>query len=197
MVTMRRETLAADVWAQLRLGVMRRLRVLLRGLPNAAVEDVAQEVLLGLHRSIALNGPPQGIDALVTVICRRKAASALRRLRVERRHIVHDEAAVHRARSRWPGPDDELSRVERAWEAQRILESIRAQGAQSEAIVRGRLQGLGYRDIAAPLGITADAARQTWHRCAVQVKRELLPGEGEGPAGARAGEPSTLRREPR
>lgn len=185
MITTRDAILGAAIWAQLRQGVLRRLRVLLRGLSTAAVEDVAQEVLLGLHRSIAVNGPPQGIDALVTVICRRKAASALRHLLVERRHLIHDEQAIHHAPSGCPDPDAELIRLDQARVARRVLECIREQGVQSEAVARGRLQGLAYQDIAEPLGITADAARQTWHRSVVQVRRMLPPGDFDGPAGSR------------
>ena len=62
MITTRRGALGVEVWVRLRLGILRRLHGLLRGLPPAAVEDVAQEVLLGLHRTVEANGPPRDIN---------------------------------------------------------------------------------------------------------------------------------------
>lgn len=163
-------------WAATRERVVRRLRSYLRGLPPATIEDTAQEVLMGLHVSIASRGLPEDLEALVTVISRRKAASTLRQIILQR-----VRAGAGLTIERFADPefevDLELIREERALLAHRLLARMREHRAQCAVIAEGRMRGEGFEVIALALGQSATTLRQRWHRCLARIQQAIRRGE--------------------
>ncbi len=173
MFTSQDATLGSGHWASLRLGILRRLHHRLRGLPEAAIEDAAQDVLLALHLHLRRHGPPRRLDALVCVLCRRRAASVIRRARLERRHFVGDPALLAAALDPGPGPESRLLDEDRARALRRALARPDAQRERFAAIAAGRMRGLSHETIAAGLGLSAAATRQAWHRLRVRTRIAL------------------------
>ena len=177
MITSRLDSLSEGAWAALLPGVHRRLNAYLRDLSEQAIEDTAQVVLIGVHTYILRNGRPENLDALVTVICRRKAASTLRREIRRRSRMVHDEGLLERIADDRFEVEVELIRDECARAAHVVLGFFGEHKATCEEIARGRMQGLEYERIARLLGMTTTAARQAWHRCVVRLKEAIQRGE--------------------
>lgn len=177
MITSQLDSLSEDAWAALIPGVYRRLNAYLRDLSDQALEDTAQVVLLGVHTFILRNGRPEDIEALVTVICRRKAASTLRREIVRRSRMVHDDGLLEQIADERFEIEVELIRDECTRAAHVALGYFGKHKATCEGIARGRMQGLEYESIGSLLGMTAIAARQAWHRCVVRLKDAIRRGE--------------------
>ena len=136
--------------------------------------DVCQEVLASFFVRAAagqfdLEQPDQVVRLLVTM-ARNKLASAARRQRRQRRD-VRREAGAHAELEAVAGDDPTPSQLVANKE---LLHEFRCRLTDEErALAELRSQGLGWPDIAARLGGTAQARRVQLARAADRVLREL------------------------
>ena len=171
------QLLGEEVWARLRPGVMRRLHSYLGGLPHEALEDTAQEVLMGLHVSIQRHGLPNNLDGMVTVITRRKAASALRRVKSERERFVQDSELLKQIPEDRIDLDYELIRDERVWIVHRILDFYERHDTQCANIAIGRMCGQDFQTMSEAMGKSSEALRQAWSRCLKKLRVAIREGQ--------------------
>lgn len=164
-------------WQRLLPGVLRRLRHYLRGLPEHVVEDTAQEVLVGLHVFVTRSGMPDDLEAVVTTICRRRAASAIRRESRARERFAQDDELAAKVPDASASVEAELVRDECARVAHAVLACFRRHQAPCESIALGRMRGLDFPSISESMGMKADAVRQAWHRCIERLKGAIQRGE--------------------
>jgi RNA polymerase sigma-70 factor (ECF subfamily) len=148
------------------------------GVETAAVEDVAQEVFLVLHRRLADLDPSRDARSWLWGIARRVAHTHRRGTARARRRHEHAEAPPPR-----PGPDHELETRERA----RIVEAfvVGLPEKLRDVFVLAEIEGMSAPEIGQTLGIKLNTAYSR-----LRLARERFAGLLEQ---LRAGENAALR----
>ncbi len=131
-------------------------------------EDAVQEILLRLYRSMGRFDPRQRFVGWAFGVAAHVCRDALRRKGRRREEPVGE---FHEASGR-PGPADDAEADERQ---ALVLDAVMGLPPKyREVVVLHYLEGMGYEEVAATLGIRAEAARQRALRA-----REMLRGSLE------------------
>ncbi len=140
-----------------------------RMLGNAAeAEEIAQEVFIRVHRSIAqFRGDARlstWLYAITSRLCLNRLASADRRLRRD------DADALDRA----PAEGDAAALVERSEVATALREAIAGLPEERRIVVVLRdLEGLSYEEISEALDLEPGTVRSRLHRARLDLKAKL------------------------
>jgi RNA polymerase sigma-70 factor, ECF subfamily len=143
--------------------------VALRMLGNAAeAEEIAQEVFLRVHRSIAeFRGEARlstWLYGIASRLCLNRLASGDRRLRRD------DVDALDRA----PAGGDAAAQMERSEMESALREAIAGLPEERRIVVVLRdLEGLSYEEISRALGLELGTVRSRLHRARLDLKAKL------------------------
>ncbi|MBT9382725.1 sigma-70 family RNA polymerase sigma factor [Pseudooceanicola sp. CBS1P-1] len=128
---------------------------------EAAVEDIVQEVLLGLHAKRHTWNEDAPVTPWLYAIARYKAADALRARRLRRTDPLEDHAEGL--------VDDTLGDPTAARDLGRLLEGI---DTRSAGIVRSLgVEGESAGEVGARLGLSEGAVRVAYHRAMTRLRR--------------------------
>lgn len=143
--------------------IQRRMRIHLRGVDSADIEDCAQRAALSLLRFTRRVGCPHSPNGLIEVIVRRTAQTFLRgRYRRRRRLAVVDliEELADRDERDLLDLEEEV-----AWKAMQVLEYFRQKDAPCVELAEARSRGEDLKQLADRLAQSHDMLRQRWSRC--------------------------------
>lgn len=161
----------ARVYERLLRDVLPPVRAMLRraGVPAADVEDIAQDVLLTVHRVRHTYDPARPLRPWLAAIVTRRRIDALRRRIRMGRVEVSDPAAVET----WAdaGANDGLEGVRAGAEVGELLQALPAR--QRAALEAVKLRELSLEQAAAESGQTVGALKVNVHR-ALKTLRGLL-----------------------
>lgn len=161
-------------WTEARRFLADRLRRELHGRDADSVEDLAQEALARLLRSVRRDGA-LNLEALMTAIARRTAIDHIRRRSRWARLVesVPDPDDAPGAAVALPGPpDDSLERLRFV-----VLEYFAADSPGCLELARAYFERRDWKRVAESLGRGHDAVRRQWSRC-VDELRALAARDG-------------------
>jgi RNA polymerase sigma-70 factor (ECF subfamily) len=157
---------------EIRRTIRARLRGALRRLLDSA--DICQSVLVSFFLRARLGrydlGTPEELLQLLLNMAHHKLTDHSRQQGAQRRDFARNEAGDPEARgiaARGAGPSQQAADRELLEEVQRRLSE------QEWQLLELRNQGLSWDEIAATVGITAEAARKRLERAGDRVAREL------------------------
>lgn len=144
-----------------------------QGVPMDALDDVAQETLLTVHRVRHTYDPARSYDAWLAAIAGRRAIDMLRGHGRRQRRETHDAFALDRL----AGHDDASAASERAQEASRLHAAIAGlPPGQREAVEQLGLKEHSLTEAASETGRNAGALKVNLHR-ALKALRGRLHGD--------------------
>lgn len=169
------EWLLRDISIRLRPSVRGRVRQL--GLPPDDVEDIVQEVLVGLHAMRRRWDENRRFLPWLHAILRYKLTDAVRRRARERRVRVDLSA------QEWGDIVDETARGGDALTGAALAQALGALPAGQRHVVEAvTIDGASVRETAAELRVSEGAIRMTMHR-ALKRLAALAESAGGGPSG--------------
>lgn len=171
------EWLLGDISTRLRPSVRGRVQQL--GLPSDDVEDILQEVLIGLHTMRRRWDASRPFLPWLHAILRYKLTDALRRRTRERRVRVELSA------EEWDDIADGTAETENTLTGAALERALGALPASQRHVVEAvAIDGTSVREAAAELRVTEGAIRMTMHR-ALKRLAALAGSTGSGPTGGR------------
>lgn len=131
-----------------------------RGLDDTASEDLAQDVLMTVHRIRHTYDPARPFGPWLIAIAQRRLIDRLRRDGRRRRHETHDPEAVETFAA--PAAKDMIEADEAALLLREAIAALPAR--QREALELTKLQEMSVSDAAARSGQTPGALKVNVHR---------------------------------
>lgn len=170
-------------WQELRASIRRRLHFHLQGWTPEAIEDATQDVAVKALLFVERSGMPENMDALLTVISRRTAASRIRDRSRRRPHEpLFEDSAME---------PDEAARREQAlleeavqWRALQVIGYFRRRQASCLELAEARANGVELKELAARTGQSHGALLQRWSRCRRRLREAIARGEVAWDVGA-------------
>jgi RNA polymerase sigma-70 factor (ECF subfamily) len=164
------EWLLRDISRALRPAIRHRVRQ--ASLPSAEVEDILQEILIGLHTMRRRWDDTRPFLPWLHAILRYKLTDAVRRRERERRVRVDLSAEA------WDAIVDEAAPQDGAMTGDALMHALDALPAGQRHVVEAvAIDGASVRDTAAVLHISEGAIRMTMHRA---FKKLASLAEGAG-----------------
>ena len=163
-------------WGEARRFLADRLRRELHGRDADSVDDLTQEALARLLRSVRRDGA-LNLEALMTAIARRTAIDHVRR-RIRWSRLVEsvpDPADPPGAVAPAPAgpPEDSLERLRFV-----VLEYFAANSPGCHELARAYFERRDWRRVAGDLGRSHDAVRRQWSRCVGELRAEAARDGG-------------------
>ena len=170
------EWLLRDVGRVLRPSIRRRVQAL--GLPQAEVEDILQEVLIGLHTMRQRWDTDRPFLPWVYAILRYKLTDAVRRRSRQRR------SQVDLSEAEWGDIVDQAAAADETLSVRGGLERALSAlpEAQRQVVEALAIDGGSVRDTAEALHVTEGAVRMTMHR-AMKRLTGIASGRAKGDEG--------------
>lgn len=146
--------------------------------PKASASDLVQDSLLDAKEGFErFRGTSQNeFQAWVVTILRRNLVDFVRRYRgTGRRAVGREESFSRLPQCDLPGQADGPSnRAERAEDAAQLQAAIARLPKEAQAVIAWRHEdGLGWEEIGARAGKTAEACRKIWFRAIERLRRDL------------------------
>jgi RNA polymerase sigma-70 factor (ECF subfamily) len=147
----------------------RLLRSRFRCLQAADCDDLIQDVMLSLHRSMAKYDPGRAFVPWLTAIARNRAIDRARRCaRLSTNETLVDEWTAIETQGGFGPYENEYSDPAALWRAMKQLPA-----GQYAAIVLMKIRGLSSRDAASVTGMSKGALRVAAHRAVKTLRRSL------------------------
>lgn len=133
-----------------------------QGVPMDAVDDVVQETLLTIHRSLMEYDPNRPFSAWLRIIAKRRAIDFMRGQGRTGSHEVHEPLAFENHSDPMANPEEEAEQTGR----RRLLSAVAASlpKRQREAVEQLALAGRSLLEAAAATGQTQGALTVNLHR---------------------------------
>ncbi len=139
----------------------------LRGRDPAEIEDVTQQALIGVYRSMDTQAI-ENHEAFMTTVAKRQALSFLRHSKVVSKYtspLTEHESATASAR-----PANDLDAI--AWVRFLVAEAL-GRGTECHRLAEAYFAKRTWKDVATELDSTHAALRQRWSRCLSTLRTRI------------------------
>jgi RNA polymerase sigma-70 factor (ECF subfamily) len=148
-----------------------------QGVPADTIDDVVQDTLLTLHRSLAEYDPNRPFSAWLRTIARRRAIDILRGQGRTNLREVYEPVGFENHPDSAATPEEDLEQADRRNLLRRVAASLPAR--QREAVEQLALAGKSIAEAAAATGQTQGALAVNLHRALNALRARFGDGNAE------------------
>jgi RNA polymerase sigma factor (sigma-70 family) len=159
-------------WPSIADSVSRFVAHYFRGRSEVDTEDVVQEVLLHLLRSIRTAQVEGDLTSFAQMVARRRCIDALRRSYVSRRYV--DASGADPAGLPVASPETPADESHERQQVRELLLRVRSRlTPRCQVVLDQLLLGMRLAEVARVLGTSAGAVRNRWFHCRQQIRSVL------------------------